>query len=190
MIKPSPNKIFQRHNPKGIKLVTRLRLDLFKSISLTTASKMLWIIFVAVTLDIETASHYFLHCLLFYAERSTLLKNINEIDSTILIKSESVITRILLYGDESFKDEVNLLILNAMINFVLSTNRIDEPLHLLWIHGRFSFYSWLYYYNFTIFNILIFTFSYYFFFMVSGRNIHFHRKKKRFKLDFTSQLLR
>ena len=52
---------------------------------------------------------------MFHAERSTLLNNINEIDSAILNKSESVVTR-----DESFKDEVNLLILNATIDFALS----------------------------------------------------------------------
>ena len=40
-------------------------------------------------------------------------------------------TRILLYGDESFKAEVNLLILNATIDYVLSTNRFDEPLYLV-----------------------------------------------------------
>ena len=62
---------------------------------------------------------------MFHAERSTLLNNINEIDSTILNKSESVVTR-----DESFKDEVNLLILNATIDFVLSINIFDEPLYL------------------------------------------------------------
>ena len=82
-------------------------------------------------LDVETTSHYFLHCPLFHAEQSTLLNNITETDSTIFNKSESVMTHILLYGDESFKDEVNLLILNATINFVLSTNRFDEPLYLL-----------------------------------------------------------
>ena len=63
---------------------------------------------------------------MFHAERSTLLNNINEIDSAILNKSESVVTR-----DESFKDEVNLLILNATIDFVLSINIFDEPLYLL-----------------------------------------------------------
>ena len=40
-------------------------------------------------------------------------------------------TRILLCGDESFKNEVNLLAFNATIGFVLSTNRFDEPLYLL-----------------------------------------------------------
>ena len=81
-------------------------------------------------LDIETIYHYFLHCPLFHAERSTLLNNINETDSTIFNKSDSVVTLILLYGNKSFKDEVNLLILNATIDFVLSTNRFDEPLYL------------------------------------------------------------
>ena len=75
-------------------------------------------------LDIETTSHYFLRCPLFHDELSTLLNNINEIDSPILSKNESVVIRILLYGDKSFKNEVNLLILNATIDFVLCTNSL------------------------------------------------------------------
>ena len=132
-IRPSPNKIVQCHNPKGIKLVTRLRLGLshlrehkFKHSFQDTLNPL-----CSCGVDIETTSHYFLHCPLFHAERSSLLNNINEIDSTIFNKSDSVVTRILLYGNESFKDEVNLLILNATIDFVLSTNRFDEPLYLL-----------------------------------------------------------
>ena len=107
-IRPSPNKIFQFHNPKAIKLLTRLRLGLnylrehkFKLNFQDTLNAL-----CCCGLDIETTSHYFLHCLLFHAERSTLLNNINEIDSAILNKSESVVIRILLYGDESFKDKV------------------------------------------------------------------------------------
>ena len=132
-IRPSPNKIFQCHNPKGIKLVTRLRLGLshlrehkFKHSFQDTLNP-----FCSCGLDIETTSHYFLHCPLFHAERSTLLNNVNEIDCPIFNKSEIVVTLILLFRDRSFKDEVNLLILNATINFVLPTNRYDEPLFLL-----------------------------------------------------------
>ena len=44
--------------------------------------------------------------------------------------SDSVVTRILLYGNEAFRDEVSLLILNATIDFVLPTNKFDEPLYL------------------------------------------------------------
>ena len=55
---------------------------------------------------------------MFHSERSTLLSNINEIDFRIFNESESSLTRILLYGDESFKDEVNLPILDATINLM------------------------------------------------------------------------
>ena len=78
-IRPSPNKIFQCHNPKGIKLVTRLRLGLshlrehkFKHSFQDTLNPL-----CICGVDIETTSHYFLHCPLFHAERSSLLNNIN-----------------------------------------------------------------------------------------------------------------
>ena len=132
-IRPSRNKIFQCHNPKGTKLVTRLTLGLshlrehkFKYSFQHTLNPL-----CSGGHDIETTSHYFLHSPLFYAEQSTLLNNINEIDSTILNKSESVVTCILLHGDESFKDEVNLLILNATIDYVLFTNRFTEARYLV-----------------------------------------------------------
>ena len=141
-----------------MKLVTRLRLGLsdlrehkFKHSFQGTLNPL-----CSSGLNIETTSHYFLHCLLFHAERSSLLNNINKIDSTIFNKSGTVVTRILLCGNESYKDEVNLLILNATIDFVLSTNRFDEPLYLLWIHGWFSFYSYFHGYNFTIVKIFNF----------------------------------
>ena len=93
-IRPSPNKIFQCHNPKGIKLITRLRLGLchfrrhkFKYSFQDTLNPL-----CSCGLDIETKSHYFLHCALFHGEQSTLLDNINEIESTVINKSESVVT--------------------------------------------------------------------------------------------------
>ena len=124
---------FKCHNPKGIKLLTILRLGLshlrehkFKHSFQDTLNTL-----CSCGLDIETSSYCFLHCPLFHAEQSTLLNNINEIDSTIFKKSDSVVTRIMLSGNEFFKDEVNLLVLNATINFVLSANRFDKPLYLL-----------------------------------------------------------
>ena len=43
----------------------------------------------------------------------------------------------MLYGDEFFKGEVSLLILNATIHLVLSTNRFDEPHYLPKFTGAF-----------------------------------------------------
>ena len=85
--------------------------------------------FCSCGLDIGATSHDFLHCLLIHAEQSTFLNNINEIDSTILYKSESFVTPILLHSDKSFKDEVNSLIMNGTIDFALS--RFGEPIYLL-----------------------------------------------------------
>ena len=93
-IRPSPKKIFQRHNPKGIKLVTRLKLGLshlweprFKHSFQDTLNPL-----CSCGLDTETTSHYFHHCPLFHAEKSTLLNNINEVDSTIFKKCASLVS--------------------------------------------------------------------------------------------------
>ena len=133
LMRPSPNKIFHCHNPKRIKLVKRLRLGLshlrkhnFKHSFQDTLNPL-----CSCGLNIETTSHYFLQCPWFHTEQFTLLNNMKEINSTISKKSQSVVTRILLYDNKSFKDEVNSLILNATTDFVLSTNRFDEPLYLL-----------------------------------------------------------
>ena len=56
-VRPSPNKIFQSHNPKGIKLVKRLRLGLSLNLALNLLCKC--------CVDIETTSQYFHHCPLF-----------------------------------------------------------------------------------------------------------------------------
>ena len=136
---PSPNKIFQSHNSKEMKSLTRLRLgqSQFRECKFKHSFQDTLNPLFSYGLDIETTSHYFLYCLLFHAQPSTLLNKINE----IFDKSDSVVTCILLYGNKSFVDEVTLLILNATIDFVLSTNRFDEPLYPPWIHGCFSFYS-------------------------------------------------
>ena len=105
-------------------------------------------------LNIETTSHYFLHCLLFHADDLLFWTVLTKL--IILNKCESVVTCILLYGND----------------FVLSTNRFDEPLYVLWIHRCVSFYSWLYGYNVIIFKILIFTFSSYFFYISGTHDSH------------------
>ena len=129
-LRPSPNKIFQWHNPKGSKLVTRLRLSLshlweykFEHSFQDTLNP-----FCSSGLNIETKFHYFFHCPLFHADWSTLLNNINK-----------TVTGILLYGNESFKDEVNLPILHSTI--ILFCPQIDLMNHFIFskFMGVFAF---------------------------------------------------
>ena len=96
-MRSSPIKTFQCHNPKGIRLVTRLSFSLshlweykFKHSSWNTLNPL-----CCYDLATKSASHYLLHCPLFHTEWSTLLNNIKEINSTILNKSESFVTCIL-----------------------------------------------------------------------------------------------
>ena len=82
-------------------------------------------------------------------------------------------TRILLYGDKSFKDGVNLLILNATIDlFCLQADLMNH-----FIFPEFMvIFLFIHNYVATIFRILIFTFINYCCFYVYCVNVHFHRK--------------
>ena len=76
-IRPSANSIYKCHNPKGIKFITRLRLGLshlrehkFKHSFQDTLNP-----FCNCGNEVETSSHYLLHCPNFSNERLTLLKS-------------------------------------------------------------------------------------------------------------------
>ena len=60
--------------------------------------------------DGETISYFFLQSSLFNVKRRTLLNNINETDSPTLGKIELLLTSVLLFGNMSFKAELNWLI--------------------------------------------------------------------------------
>ena len=60
---------------------------------------------MAICFDVETTSHFFPQSPLFNVERRTLLNILNETDSAVLDRSESFLNCVLLYGNESFKDE-------------------------------------------------------------------------------------
>ena len=78
-IRPSPNSFFDCHNPKGIKLITRLRLSLshlreheFKHSFQDTTNPL----FNCVQ-DTEPSTHFFLHCPFCINERRTLHSTAN-----------------------------------------------------------------------------------------------------------------
>ena len=71
--------------------------------------------------DIETLSHFFLHCLLFIDERQILRHKIENINKGILNKTDDWIIHVLLYGDVSFEFTENTSILNASVEYILAT---------------------------------------------------------------------
>ena len=58
-------------------------------------------------LDIESTSHFLLHCPTFNDERYTLLGTLNNIDPTLLEITKSSLSQTLLYGNTLFGKEKN-----------------------------------------------------------------------------------
>ena len=129
-IRPAPNSIYNCHNPKGVKLITRLRLGLshlrehkFKHNFQDSINPL-----CNCGHDIESTTHYLLHCPLFVNERSTFFSTLSSLDCTLLDNTDSSLTQTLLFGNTSFKSNKNLKILIATIDYILSTKRFEEPL--------------------------------------------------------------
>ena len=79
-------------------------------------------------LDIESNAHFLLHCPTYITERSTLLSAIENIDNNLLDLCEPVLIKTLLFGSNSFDTNANANVLNATIEYVLSTKSFEEPL--------------------------------------------------------------
>ena len=93
-IRPSLNSAFDIRNPKGIKLITRLRLGLshlrehkFKHSFQDTLNSLF-----NCGQDIESTTHFFLHCPFFITERRTLLSTIRNLDSKLLDSTDYDLT--------------------------------------------------------------------------------------------------
>ena len=60
--------------------------------------------------------------------RFFLISNTKNTDMSILQQSDSKFTSVLLFGDTSFDNNKNSFILDAAIDYIISTRRFDEPL--------------------------------------------------------------
>ena len=129
-IRPSPNSFFNCHNPKGIKLITRLRPGLshlrehkFKRSFQDTINPL-----CDCGQDIESSIHFFLHCTFFINEKRNLLTTIRSLDSKLLDCTDYDLTKTLLFDNTSQTSSNNFKIINALINYILSSKRFDESL--------------------------------------------------------------
>ena len=88
--------------------------------------------------DIETTTHFLLHCLNHHCIRKTLFHKISQVSGTILRQSDSTITKILLFGDNKLDFEEKKILLR-----VYFINR-EIQLSLIWAKlndSIVSFYS-------------------------------------------------
>ena len=150
-IRPSPNSIFNCHNPKGVKLLTRLRLGLshlrdhkFKHSFQDSLNPI-----CNCGTDVETTTHYRLHCPLFSDESLILINN-------ILNLNDSRFSEVLLFGNSSFNNTKNTSILNTTIEYIVSSKRFEVPLYA-WLSylPLYYFYSFFSFFKFSYFHCAI-----------------------------------
>ena len=109
-VRPSPSNVFNYNNHKGIRLITRLRVGMshlrehkFKDNFQDCLNPI-----CSCGLDIESTSHFLLHCTTFDDEQYTLLSTLNNIDCTQLELTKSSLSQTLLYGNTLFDKEKNM----------------------------------------------------------------------------------
>ena len=130
-IRPPANSTFNDHNSRGIKLLSRIRLGLshlreckFKGSFQDSLNP-----FCSYgKAEFETSSHYLLNCSNYSEEQLAILNTIRNIDMSILQVSGSKFTSVLFFGDNSFDNNKNTFVLDATIDYIISTRRFDVPL--------------------------------------------------------------
>ena len=100
-IKPTYSSLFSIHNPVGVKLFVRLRLNFshlckhkFRHNFHDTLNPLCF-----CSLELETTQRYLLRCRIFASARLALMNDLDLIDPTISQLNETALTNILLYGD-------------------------------------------------------------------------------------------
>ena len=125
-----PNSIYTIYNPLGVKYLTRLRIGFshlqehkFKHNFQDSIDPM-----CSCGSGIETTIHFFLHSANFNIQRQTLFHKIATIDANILSENQDSIVNTLLFGKLNSENSFNKAMLNASIEYILSTERINNPL--------------------------------------------------------------
>ena len=151
-IRPSPNSIFNCHNPKGVKLLTRLSLGLshLRDHKLKHSFQDLLNPICNCGTDVKTTIHYFLHCSLFSDERLILINNIRNIGNNNLNLNDSRVSEVLLFGNSSLNNSKNTFILNNTIEHIVSSKKFEVPLF-----DFFDIHVWLFYLLIIIIIIII-----------------------------------
>ena len=134
-IRPSSADVFNVNDPTGLKLLTRLRLNLshlnehkFNHNFNDTLNPL-----CSCSLEPESTTHYLLHCHFYSTHRKTLLDRLNNINESIPSLSEVNLVNLLLYGNrKTYSSVINTEILNYTIDFMKTSERFGGA--LFWYH--------------------------------------------------------
>ena len=117
--RPLENDTYGIYDPLGVNLLNRLRLGFshlrkhkFRHNFADTLNPL-----CSCTLEIEDTEHYFLRYQNNISFRTTLMNDLNNINTSIASLNSNDFLRVILYGDKSFNKETNCRILTASIKF-------------------------------------------------------------------------
>ena len=129
-IRPKEKSVFAVHDIKGLKLLTRLRLNCshlnehkFRHGFKDTIDPM-----CKCGVETETTLHFLLRCRLYSNIGTELLDDIYTVDSSLTNYPDEKLLNILLYGSEYFSVKTNQSNLKSTIKLLKSSERFDNPL--------------------------------------------------------------
>ena len=122
--------LFALHDPLRVKLLSRLRLKFshlhkhkFRHNFKDAPSPICgW------GPETERTDDFFLRCPFFTENRKKLLNSLFKIDVSLKNLNDEMLSDILLFGSDKYKDTVNKDILVHTINFLKTTKRFERPL--------------------------------------------------------------
>ena len=129
-IRPLENYTHGIYDPLGVRSLSRLRLDFshlrehkFRHNFADTLNPL-----CSRSLETEDTEHYFLRCQNNLSFRTTLMNDLNNINTAIASLNPNDLLRVILYGDKSFNKETSYKILTASIKFIKDTQRFEKSL--------------------------------------------------------------
>ena len=128
--RPIQRAIYSINIPVGLKLLTRLRLGLSHlnehrfNHNFKNCIKFLR----SCSLEIESTSHFLLHCHNYTNIRLTLLNSIAEIIGNTFNINDECLVNLLLFGNQKYTEIDNSHIVNATIKYLLDSGRFSGPL--------------------------------------------------------------
>ena len=124
----SIRSVYKSHNPKDIKVMTRLVLDLkhWHKHGFKTQFSRLINLLCSCGYEVKSTVHFYLHCILLINERSILCDTLRYLDNKLFDNNDSLLTNILLFGKEPLYINQNTAIVNATMKFIFSIKRFDE----------------------------------------------------------------
>ena len=116
-ILPSASKVYDINDMIGIKLIIRLLLDFshlrehkLKHNFQDTLNPL-----CSCSIEVQSTSHYFLRCHFYDTLRAALMNDLRNIDSDLPALRDENLKNILLYGNQSYGDKTNKIILMCVI---------------------------------------------------------------------------